>query len=106
MPKTYTRKERGEQNEMLYGRGAKMIPQRMLPTKADVDLSCEYQIKKGATEAEAVERTSEDIFRAYTSLTEIKVTYPFPYYFHIRIIHPLFRALKQLEAAATIGSGS
>ena len=75
MPKTYTRKERGEQNEMLYGRGAKMIPQRMLPTKADVDLSCEYQIKKGATEAEAVERTSEDIFRAYTSLTEIKVTY-------------------------------
>ena len=75
MPKSYTRKERAKHNEMLYGRGAKLIPQKMLPTKADVDLSCEFYIKKGAKEAEAVEKTSQDILRAYTSLTDIKVTY-------------------------------
>ena len=53
MPKRYSKKERGRQNEMLYGRGAKVIPQQMLPSKGDVDLSCEYYVKLGAGEAEA-----------------------------------------------------
>ena len=33
MPKSYTCKERGRQNEMLYGRGAKKLPPRMLRVK-------------------------------------------------------------------------
>ena len=32
---------------MLYGRGGKKIPPGMLPSKGDVDLSCEYYIKLG-----------------------------------------------------------
>ena len=74
MPKRYSKKERGRQNEMLYGRGAKVIPQQMLPSKGDVDLSCEYYVKLGAGEAEAVSKTAEDIWKAYTSLTDIKVS--------------------------------
>ena len=74
MPKRYSKKERGQQNEMLYGRGPKVIPQRMLPTKGDVDLSCEFFLKRGAEEAEAVSKTAEDIWTAYTSLTDIKVS--------------------------------
>ena len=36
MPKKYSRKDRAWQNESMYGRGAKAIPPRMLPSKADV----------------------------------------------------------------------
>ena len=73
MPKKYTRKERGRQNEM-YGRGAKKLPPRMLPSKGDVDLSCEFYIKLGAGEAEAVHQTAQDIVTAYRSLTDIPVS--------------------------------
>ena len=73
MPKSYSRKERRQQNEMLYGRGAKVIPQKMLPSKGDVDLSCEYFLKKGFGEAEAVAKTGEDIVKAYRGMTDIPV---------------------------------
>ena len=74
MPKSYTRKERGRQNEMLYGRGAKKLAPRMLPSKGDVDLCCEYYVKLGAGEAEAVDKTAQDIVTAYRSLTDIPVS--------------------------------
>ena len=72
MPKSYSRKELRQQNEMLYGRGAKRIPERMLPSKGDVDLSCEFYIKKGFREAEAVDKTAKDIVTSYRSLTDIQ----------------------------------
>ena len=74
MPKKYSRKDRARQNELLYGRGAKAIPPRMLPSKADVDLSCEFFIKKGSEEAEAVDKTAKDVWTAYASLTDIQVS--------------------------------
>ena len=73
MPKGYTLKERAAQNSLMYGRGAKKIPQRLLPTKEDVDLACEFYREK-MTEDEAVDRVSQDILKAYGSLTSIKVS--------------------------------
>ena len=73
MPKSYTLKERAAQNSLMYGRGAKKIPQRLLPTKEDVDLACEFYREK-MTEDEAVDRVSQDILKAYGSLTSIKVS--------------------------------
>ena len=73
MPKVYTLKERRAQNSLMYGRGAKQIPRKMLPTKEDVDLACEFYRKK-MTEDEAVDRVSHDIVMAYGSLTDIKVS--------------------------------
>ena len=74
MPKVYTLKERGAQNSLMYGRGAKQIPRKMLPTKEDVDLACEFYREKKMTEDEAVDRVSQDIVKAYGSLTSIKVS--------------------------------
>ena len=74
MPKVYTLKERGAQNSLMYGRGAKQIPRKMLPTKEDVDLACEFYREKKMTEDEAVDRVSQDIVKAYGSLTSIKGT--------------------------------
>ena len=42
MPKISSRKERGRLNDLLYGRGAKAIPPRMLLSKGDIDLSVEF----------------------------------------------------------------
>ena len=74
MPKISSRKERGRLNDLLYGRGAKAIPPRMLPSKGDVDLSVEFFLKKGYREAEAVAKTANDIVTAYRSLTDIVVS--------------------------------
>ena len=61
MPKISSRKERGQLNDLLYGRGANAIPPWMLPSKGDVDLSVEFFLKKAYSEVEAVDKTTKDI---------------------------------------------
>ena len=56
--------------EHLYT-GHKAIPPHMLLSKGDVDLSVEFFLKKAYSEAEAVDKTANNIVTAYRSLTDI-----------------------------------